>query len=46
MSKGQKRSSREVKKPKQVKPKVAAAANTSSSLARSGGFASGKNKKK
>jgi len=45
MSKGQKRSNREIKKPKQAKQKASAAANTSSSMAKSGVFASGKNKK-
>ena len=46
MSKGQKRSNREIKKPKQVKPKVSAAANPSSSPTKSGVFAGGKNKTK
>ena len=44
MSKGQKRSNREIKKPKQAKQKVSAAANTSSSQAKPGVFERGKKK--
>ncbi len=44
MSKGQKRSNREIKKPKQAKQKVSATASVSSSQAKQGIFARGKKK--